>query len=220
MKRAILITSILAASVTCPVMADLQVYGTDSEIGSKCYSDNKSGDTTRLYKINDPSGLLVNNTSEYDMDACPDSYSTWNISPEGECWVSSTNDALYVCAKGAESKTCRYARPWTDQFFNNDWETIGENRAMLIDGEESKSIGDYTCIITPIIEYGCAAGYYTTAATPSATMTCTRCPSSGGIYGTSEIGNTSITGCYIPNGTSYNDGTGDVTLSSDCYYTK
>lgn len=220
MKRTILIAAAIISISSHSAMADLQVYGTDSEIGSKCYSDNKSGDTTRLYKINDPSGRLVNNITEYDMDECPTSYSIWDISPEGECWVNYTNDALYVCAKGSDSKTCRYASPWTEYFFNNEWETIDENRVMLIDGEKSKSIGDYTCIITPIIEYGCAAGYYTTAASPSATMTCTRCPASGGIYGTSEIGNTSITGCYIPSNTSYNDGTGNVTLSGDCYYTK
>ena len=216
MKRAILITSILAASVTCPVMADLQVYGNDSEIGKRCYSDNNN---TALYKINDPSGKLVNNITEFDEDACPDSYSDWTNN-NGACWVSYTNNALYVCARNTNSKACPYEPTWHEYFYNNDWEPIGENRVALIDGKNTQSINNYTCTMDPYIDYGCAAGFYTTATTPNATMTCTRCPSSGGIYGTSEIGNTSITGCYIPNGTSYNDGTGNVTLSGDCYYTK
>ena len=73
----------------------------------------------------------------------------------------------------------------------------------------------------------CEKGYY---GSPSynltnrgCTGTCTRCPSSGGVYGTTaSSGATSITDCYIPAGTSYSFsdtiGSGTQTVQSDCYY--
>lgn len=36
--------------------------------------------------------------------------------------------------------------------------------------------------------------------------------------GTSEAGATSITGCYIPAGTTGSDSTGGYTYAEDCYY--
>lgn len=73
----------------------------------------------------------------------------------------------------------------------------------------------------------CEKGYY---GTPMANIlggacsgTCTRCPSSGGVYGTTaSSGATSITECYIPSGTTrtFSDsvGSGTETITSNCYY--
>lgn len=219
MKRTILITALLI-SASNTAMANLAVSGTDSELGSKCYSDNVSGNNSVLYKVNDPYGMLAGAT-EFTGDRCPESYYDWNNNPEGECWISHTGSALYTCSKSNSDTVYPYASPWLDDFFyDREWTSIGENRILMLDGSTDTHTDKYIWTVTPTSQYGCAAGYYTTATTPSATMTCTRCPSSGGIYGTSETGNTSITGCYIPSGTTYNDGTGDVTLSGDCYYTK
>lgn len=77
----------------------------------------------------------------------------------------------------------------------------------------------------------CDAGYYGTAsysynltyATDSYTG-CSKCPSLNGEAGNSVIGsNTSITDCFVTSNPasgaeSYNDGTGDYTFTSDCYY--
>ncbi|MBQ8367704.1 MAG: hypothetical protein IJX43_01425 [Alphaproteobacteria bacterium] len=48
---------------------------------------------------------------------------------------------------------------------------------------------------------------------------CYRCPSSGGVYGTTAgPGAISITECYLPAGTSFSDDIGSGTYSDDCYY--
>ena len=71
-------------------------------------------------------------------------------------------------------------------------------------------------------QYRCAAGYYRSSGSGSSTV-CTRCPSSGGVYGTSAAGSTAITSCYLPSGTtvSFSDsaGSGTAKYTSDCYYT-
>ncbi len=49
---------------------------------------------------------------------------------------------------------------------------------------------------------------------------CNRCPSSGGVYGTTAgPGAMFITECYLPAGTSFSDDIGSGTYSDDCYYT-
>lgn len=61
----------------------------------------------------------------------------------------------------------------------------------------------------------CEKGYYLLNGS------CERCPSSGGVYGTTAgTGATNITECYIPAGTTLSDTTGEFTFSTDCYYTK
>lgn len=61
--------------------------------------------------------------------------------------------------------------------------------------------------------FTCNKGYYKNG------NTCSRCPSSGGVYGTtSSSGATSITECYIPSGTSGSDASGNFTYTGNCYY--
>ncbi|MDE5615435.1 MAG: hypothetical protein K2I81_01210 [Alphaproteobacteria bacterium] len=67
-------------------------------------------------------------------------------------------------------------------------------------------------------KYRCAKGYYGTST--NGTTGCTRCPSSGGTYGTTAAaGSTAITSCYIPSGTTFSDSTGSGTYTRNCYYT-
>ena len=48
---------------------------------------------------------------------------------------------------------------------------------------------------------------------------CYRCPSSGGVYGTTAgPGATRITECYIPAGNSFSDDAGNGVYSDNCYY--
>ena len=66
-------------------------------------------------------------------------------------------------------------------------------------------------------EYRCARGYYGTST--NGTSGCTRCPASGGIYGTTAAaGSTVITSCYIPSGNTFSDSTGSGTYTGNCYY--
>jgi len=61
--------------------------------------------------------------------------------------------------------------------------------------------------------FSCAKGYYKDG------TSCARCPSSGGVYGTTaSTGATSITDCYLPSGTTFSDSTGSGTYTSNCYY--
>lgn len=74
-------------------------------------------------------------------------------------------------------------------------------------------------------DWGCEANYYSTATTPNSSMTCQVCPSYDGgasysFIGLSLIGNTSITGCYIPANGALKDSTGTYKYTSDCHYSK
>lgn len=63
-------------------------------------------------------------------------------------------------------------------------------------------------------EYRCNQGYYGSG------QSCTRCPSSGGVYGTTALaGATAITKCYLSSGTEFSDTTGSGTYTDKCYYT-
>ena len=65
--------------------------------------------------------------------------------------------------------------------------------------------------------YKCAVGYYGTPTIGN--QKCTRCPSSGGIVGTTAAsGSTAITDCYLPSGSSDSDSTGSFTYTTNCYY--
>lgn len=66
--------------------------------------------------------------------------------------------------------------------------------------------------------YRCASGAYGTARGSSYSIGnlsgCSRCPSGG----TSSAGSTSITSCYIPSGTAFNETSGTGTYTQNCYY--
>lgn len=78
------------------------------------------------------------------------------------------------------------------------------------------SSGTATCTTTTV--YQCAVGYY--GSSTNGTSGCTRCPSSGGTYGTTDAaGSKSITNCYIPSGTEFSDTSGIGNYTGKCYYT-
>lgn len=65
--------------------------------------------------------------------------------------------------------------------------------------------------------YKCAVGYY--GSPKNASSGCTRCPASGGVYGTTAAaGATSITKCYLPSGTAFSDTAGSGEYTGNCYY--
>ena len=69
------------------------------------------------------------------------------------------------------------------------------------------------CTANGTTYYACKPGYYL------ASGNCVRCPSSGGVYGTTPDNNTGgITSCYIPSGNSGSDATGSFTYTENCYY--
>ncbi len=82
-----------------------------------------------------------------------------------------------------------------------------------------KSI-EYTCdngTCAAKTQYRCAVGYW--GSTTNGTSGCTRCPSSGGVYGTTKYGgSTKQTSCYLPAGTAFSDSTGSGIYDTDCYW--
>lgn len=71
---------------------------------------------------------------------------------------------------------------------------------------------------TNYVRRGCLPGYYGTYVKGLNKPTCTQCPSSGGVYGTSAAGSTAITECYIPSNTSITDSTGTYEFTDNCDY--
>ena len=104
-----------------------------------------------------------------------------------------------------------------------EWQTAAGNkvsRSINSNIEDGPFDEGFRCSVSQTFEYGCAANYYTDASSPSASMTCKACPSSDGGSGLSVIGNTSITGCYIPKNMTLNDVAGNYIYTSNCYYSK
>ena len=125
---------------------------------------------------------------------------------------------------GAITVEACYACKCEDEI--SSWGSIGSNRVSRTVKRAEDDSDNSVCKISPAVtEYGCAANYYTTASTPSASMTCSRCPglttSSGTTrYGNSTIGNTSITGCSQPANTTFKDNVGQYQFTSSCRYQK
>ena len=175
---------------------------------TSCYSDN---DDVMPLTVR-----ICNCGSDYepyytDVE-CPDNFADAGAT----CYLGSVGDTHYYCDVGGES-ACSFCACYSHY---TNWSTIGNNRLsrQYINIDES----DYEeCKSTTSTEYGCAAGYYKSAGSGS-TMTCSRCPSSNGIYGTNAAGTTDITTCYIPSGSTYrfsdDTGSGTAKLTSNCYY--
>lgn len=86
-------------------------------------------------------------------------------------------------------------------------------------GYQKRTVTTCNCngTLTTHTEYRCDTGYYGT--TSNGTSGCTRCPSSGDIYGSSVASSISITKCYLPSGTGFSNSTGSGTYTDNCYYT-
>lgn len=95
------------------------------------------------------------------------------------------------------------------------WKSVGSNRvARTIQNATSSG---YECTVNASTEYGCAAGYYQSGGSGAA-MTCARCPSFDGVYGTNGVGDTAKTSCYIPTSASFSDTYGKYAFVEECYY--
>lgn len=121
---------------------------------------------------------------------------------------------------------CRYCddRPVNSQSVN--WVAGASNRVSrslwVSDmGNHVTDSDNWSCDfdVVETIEYGCAAGYYQSSGS-GASMTCSRCPSSGGIYGNNAVGTTDISTCYLPSGTEFSNDIGSGEYSANCYYEK
>ncbi|MBQ8293850.1 MAG: hypothetical protein IJX89_00490 [Alphaproteobacteria bacterium] len=161
-----------------------------------CFIESTGGSTTECSDVN----RVINcGTATYtDCNTCASGYtrSTETIT------ISSTESYTI----GTCTRTLSPIEPITptcpDLCPENTWTDYGNTQQIRCNDE----------LIIPACEYQCRAGYYGDG------TTCTRCPSSGGVYGTSAAGSTAITSCYIPANSSMSDTTGTYTFTSNCYY--
>jgi len=168
-----------------------------------------------------PIFCVINYPSTAD---CPDCTAVTRI-------IDCGDNKKYCDCSACKNNATPFSR--TIQTGTNSYETISECPKSIGGGEiiggtcpdecPSKSWTDVTgknyqikcggTILNPKCEYQCKQGYYGTGAS------CTRCPSSGGVQGTtSGTGATSITECYIPSGSNFSDSTGKGTYTGNCYY--
>ena len=101
---------------------------------------------------------------------------------------------------------------------SSSWTSAGSNRVsrFAYAPKDETTLG-LACGMTTTTEYGCAAGYYQSGGS-GASMTCTRCPASGGAYGTNVDGSTGVTTCYIPANTTFTETTGAGVFTLSCSY--
>lgn len=210
MKINIFTLGLIGMLIASPLYADEYILGQtdyagmDNFLGAQCSSGGKI-----LIKCN----CLSPGLDKYVTASCD----TMDPMPYDGCkllsYENSTDNYYCTNASGSNVDYCMMCQCNNNQSASS-WTTIGSNRASR--SVYTTSYSNYTCTSTSSTQYGCAANYYTTATTPSASMTCSACPSSG----KSSIGNTAITGCYIPANTTLTDTSGSYKYTSDCYYSK
>lgn len=221
MKNKYLAIAVFTAT-TLPAHAYLQVSPRPEDIGKLCYSEHNTLNY-RLYSVSAPDGFW-SQTEEVTADECASTYAEQYDKNDTHCWVGVTDGVLYHCYPG-DSTDCIQYGPWeTRPDEITDWTPIGENRVGRGTVYDAVNItGDFSCNVTyTLSEYGCANGFYSTNASAEENMTCTPCPqiTNTSTQYTSALGNTSITGCYIPSGASFSDNTGSGTYTNNCYYSE
>lgn len=224
MKQRLLKCAAFAALMPSAGNAGLQVAVNSSMLGNLCYSEDNEYSGARLIACG-PSSMYSQDITKGFLYKCPSSYSDYIYESSQPmqtptCYVGVGNNFLYICDT-IESENSDFVCNYCG-FNEVAWESVGNNRVRGIfsEGIENySSAKNWTCTISKPYDYGCAAGYYQSGGS-GASMICSRCPSSGGVSGHSIIGNTAITGCYIPAGNNFSDSTGTGIFLGHCYYTK
>lgn len=198
-------------SVTCPTSSTAIVYEM-THVSGVCSSYT----TNCLY--NSANGYYLKYQS--CTGGCNEDYlvlESQNLSDESAygavCNLNFTNTTRNICTCGTQCDSCGASiMPiWSSP--KTGYQSLTEFSCGLTTG----------CECTQSTKYRCAAGYYGTASYSQLNgyRGCTRCPSSGGVYGTIAAGNgTTKTSCYIPTTSTLTDGAGSYQYTSNCYYTE
>ncbi|MDE6481519.1 MAG: hypothetical protein K2L25_01715 [Alphaproteobacteria bacterium] len=99
---------------------------------------------------------------------------------------------------------------------------VAVTEQLLVTTCPESSLGFLDCGCETLHYNVCPKGYYGKVDIYASTIpTCTRCPASGGIYGTTDApGAQDITECYMPADTEIKDETGTFSCSEKSYYKK
>lgn len=172
--------------------------------GSQC---NPNNSMSTYYQCNCDQSYQI----EYEIIVGPcDSYEQeWCYDSTGVCAADGGEGACAIC-------NCPDEIP-------AQWATYSTGKVSRKVNKYSNNSNYYICSETTITQYACAQGYYDSRgvgiSTSASGVSCTRCPSSGGVYGTTAgAGADAITDCYLPSGTAFSDTTGGGTYTGNCYY--
>lgn len=129
-------------------------------------------------------------------------------SSDGSCKCYGIGADCSNCNGGSSGGNCPNCK-------STDWAASGT------DGYESRI--EALCLgikCNKFTYYRCAKGWYGKAINLTDSLSgCTRCPSSGGVYGTNTAGqNTDITSCCIPANRTMTDTKGTFTFTDECCY--
>ena len=255
MKTKLILLTAAVAIAPCVANAKLLVTK-DSPIGTKCFdADSMTGEG---YEITVQKIIGLDGFAEY-FDKLSGIECMMTPHQTGiPCYLDISGNTVTFCGYGIGE--CSGAPNGRSEI--SLWKKIGNgvvrrdftsySYTYTPSQSGSPSVPCYERLVDSYSEYGCETGYYTTATSGSASMTCTicpanascagtdgiitnfkcrqgyykdgtgctRCPSSGGIYGTTEsTGATSITECYLPSGSTGTDSTGTFTVTDNCYWT-
>ena len=211
--------------------AATDVYMSLDHEGFPCVTDENGNENDAYVNYGCACGMDVTPTLDGITEQC---YSNRRMDDAGcryEVMLKDPPGYTGFCARNTNAPTgiCARCNCGPTQ---GEWTDIGSNRVSRIirrlTEQESGNANPpnknkVVCVADISTEYGCKEGYYTTAPTPSASMTCSPCPSlpaanSKTLYGKSDRGNTSITGCYQPAYTTFEDGVGQYRFRSECNY--
>lgn len=200
------------------------------DVYKSIYDDNQYSDNY---------GSFVEWADEYFGDAlgtCPETVDDMpQYDSEGNsnrCYVDVTDRYVAVCARvGEDDDACSGCRlPSVGDLVYNEWLGFDENDTLSRRKKIKflETFGDvayetnWQCnaYIEMEYEYACNVGYYTKNTNLTSASQCDRCPQIGGVYGTSPVGNMSITNCCIGPGIKANDGTGVFEFDTECCYTE
>ena len=216
------ITTIAVAAIIQPGHATLRTLSQLSP-GDYCNTDCQ----TQSCHIMEKSNSTVPATDMPNWPTCT-SANTADISDggiDGECWINKTPGNYVLCTRTIE-QACSLLHGGNDTTYTA-WKTYNSTNHSVSQYEmnEINSSNSYYCNVTTTIKYGCAANYYATSGAGTSNISCTACPSSqtGGLglgvgQGSSPIGTTSITDCYIPQDEEICDTSGCFDLMNKCYY--
>ena len=149
------------------------------------------------YRVTADNGSVVGMVRVVGASACPTGYNL-QTGPVYSRYCGGMALDMITC--GRNNATCTSDTKWIPG--NPGYEKM-----------ETRVLQGVNCVVTST-EYRCAAGYY--GISYNGTTGCTRCPSSGGVYGVSEADSPNITYCYMPKGTVFSDSTGTGEYTNDC----
>ena len=186
--------------VFSPISGRAQINDT---VGGYCYNNCTGPGCPQLFDC----GEIA-----FDLPDCRDAYDSTVIT----CRVAGTNK---YCNSGTVEDACSFCftNKGMEQEKWSDWYEYDRlNNIVYRESYLSVNANYNTCDAKRSVEYGCAAGYYTTGSVGRSDMTCSRCPDLAGLATTSSTGNIHFNGCCLEPGIKFDDGTGYGSLASKC----